>query len=77
MVSEDPWYVGACARGKCISCLTNGSSDHGAHLRWAKERVDDWDKSASLFVGATTRRSSSSLASKIAAICVVEIPAVS
>jgi hypothetical protein len=41
--------------------LTIGSSDHGAHLRWAKEGVDDLDKSASMVVAATPRRSTSSL----------------
>jgi hypothetical protein len=41
--------------------LTIGSSDHGAHLRCAKEGVDDWDKPASFVVDATPRRSTSSL----------------
>jgi hypothetical protein len=31
-------------------------------MRWAKELVDDWDKSASFSVDATPRRSTSSLA---------------
>ena len=43
-------------RGKC---LTIGSSDRGAHRRWAKEGVDDLDKSASFGVGAAPRRSTS------------------
>jgi hypothetical protein len=33
----------------------------GAHLRWAKEGVDDWDKSASDWVGEAPRRSSATL----------------
>ena len=41
--------------------LTCGLSDHGARLRWAKEGVDDGDKSASLVVGEAPRRSTSSL----------------
>jgi hypothetical protein len=41
--------------------LTSGSSDRGSRLRWAKERVDDWDKSASFVGGASPRRSTSSL----------------
>jgi hypothetical protein len=45
-----------------VGChLTIGSSDHGAHLRWAKEGIDDWDKSASLAGNASPRRSTSSL----------------
>ena len=36
-------------------------SDRGPRLRWAKEGVYDWDKSASINVGATPRRSTSSL----------------
>jgi hypothetical protein len=31
------------------------------HVRWAKEGVDDWDKSASFVAGAFRRRSTSSL----------------
>ena len=42
-------------------CLTIGSSDRGAAASVGQERVDDWDKSASLDVGATPRRSTSSL----------------
>jgi hypothetical protein len=45
----------------CANRLTIGSSDHGAHLRWANEGVDDLDKSASLNGNATPRRSTSSL----------------
>jgi hypothetical protein len=42
--------------------LTIGSSDRGGyHFRCTKERVDDLDKSASFFVGAKSRRSTSSL----------------
>ena len=41
--------------------LTIGSSDRGSRLQWAKEGVDDWDKSAPLDGGATPRRSTSSL----------------
>jgi hypothetical protein len=41
--------------------LTIGSSDRGCPLRWAKEEVDDWDKSASLVAGEAPRRSTSSL----------------
>jgi hypothetical protein len=42
-------------------CLTIGSSDRGARIRRAKEWVDDLDKSVSLVVDATPRRSTSSL----------------
>jgi hypothetical protein len=41
--------------------LTIGSSDRGSRLRWAKEGIDDWDKSVSFCVDATPRRSTSSL----------------
>jgi len=41
--------------------LTIGSSDRGVWLRWAKEKVDDWDKSASFCDNAPPRRSTSSL----------------
>jgi hypothetical protein len=39
-----------------------GSSDRGSRLRWAKEKVDDGYKSASLVGNAPPRRSTSSLA---------------
>jgi hypothetical protein len=42
--------------------LTIGSSDRGSRLHSAKEGVDDWDKAASVCVGATPRRSILSLA---------------
>jgi hypothetical protein len=39
-----------CARSEAISTacsrLTIGWSDRGSRLRWAKEGIDDWDKSA-------------------------------
>jgi hypothetical protein len=46
---------------RAAHALTIGWSDRGLRLRSAKRRVDDWDKSASLVVGATPRRSTSSL----------------
>jgi hypothetical protein len=45
----------------CLARLTIGSSDRWARLRWAKEGIDDWDKAASFFVGATARGSILSL----------------
>jgi len=47
--------------GQRMRRLTIGSSDRGMHLRLGREKVDDWDKSASLVVGAASRRSTSSL----------------
>jgi hypothetical protein len=44
--------------------LTIGSSDRGPRLRWAKEGVDDLDKSAWLVVGEAPRRSTSSLGAR-------------
>jgi uncharacterized protein len=41
--------------------LTIGWSDRGSRLRWAKEGIDDLDKSVSFVAGATPRRSTSSL----------------
>ena len=52
------------SKARCVSQLaglTIGWSYRGSHLRWAKEGVDDWDKSASFAGNATPRRSSSSL----------------
>jgi hypothetical protein len=46
--------------------LTIGSSDRECRLWWAKEGVDDWDKSASFDLDATSRRSTSSLDDKLA-----------
>ena len=45
----------------CEIRLTIDSSDHGAVSSVCVGRVDDWDKSASLFVGEASRRSASSL----------------
>jgi hypothetical protein len=45
--------------------LTTGWSERGSHLRWAKEGVDDWDKTASFDTGASPRRSTSSLGTAI------------
>jgi hypothetical protein len=41
--------------------LTIGSSNRGARLRRAKERIDDWDKVPSFDAGEAPRRSISSL----------------
>jgi hypothetical protein len=52
-------------RGKGSRCLTIGSSNRGAYLRWTKEGVDDCDKTASFYAGANPRRSTSSLGTVI------------
>jgi hypothetical protein len=59
------WLAATRLLADAVHPLTIGSSDSGARLRWAKEGVDDWDKSASLVGNALPRRSASSLDDRI------------